>query len=78
MLMAAQALFVLLLLPVITSLRGIDLSQLPNYLMDGATLALYVRYHMHLVVGLLYFIWEPAVSAVRLLSFCRQAGVFTD
>ena len=32
---AAQALFVLLLLPVISSMRGISLSQLPNYLKEG-------------------------------------------
>lgn len=32
---AAQALFVLLLLPVLSSLRGISPSQLPQYLSDG-------------------------------------------
>ena len=34
----AQAAFVLLFLPVLTSLRGIPLSGLPSYLADGATL----------------------------------------
>ena len=34
--LSPQALFVFLLLPVITSLRGIDLMQLPGYLADGA------------------------------------------
>lgn len=30
-----QAIFVFLLLPVITSLRGMQLSELPHYLLDG-------------------------------------------
>lgn len=32
---AAQALFVLLLLPVLSSLRGIPIDQLPNYVREG-------------------------------------------
>ena len=38
---AAQALFVLLLLPVISSLRGISLSELPNYLKEGKLMSLH-------------------------------------
>ncbi|KAA6419096.1 MAG: crt protein 1-like [Trebouxia sp. A1-2] len=34
---AAQALFIFLLLPVISSLRGISISQLPGYLKEGTT-----------------------------------------
>lgn len=32
---AAQALFILLLLPVVCSLRGIPITELPNYLSQG-------------------------------------------
>ena len=54
-----QALFVFLLLPVITSLRGIELSQLPGYLADGARPRRVLRWGPKLVT---WFVSGWAVS----------------
>lgn len=42
---AAQAVFVLLLLPVLSSLRGIPIAELPSYLQEGKYSSL--KYHFH-------------------------------
>ena len=67
---AAQALFIFLLLPVVSSLRGISLSQLPSYLNEGESVqAAALRHACQLSPSSSFLL--PVVSSLRGISLSQ-------